>query len=118
MNVSAFLGFLSYLKVLHWNTKSYAHHSVLDQAFGEFSDKIDEFVECFAGKYMLNEFEPVTISFNCKGIGKNDFMDFSAAYEQFRKTVDEYTEDASDLKSLLDDLDNISNKISYLLRMN
>ena len=120
MNVSALLRFLCILKVLHWNTRSHAHHVVFDEAFSEFGSKIDEFVESYAGRYLVTGFDPVDLDF--PGVERDktltsDFTDFTTAYEDFRKFVMNYAEESDELKSLVDDMDNISNKISYLLRM-
>ena len=36
MNFSAFFLFLNTLKTMHWLTKSYAHHKILDEAYNDF----------------------------------------------------------------------------------
>ena len=37
----------------HWNTKSYAEHVALGDFYEEVIDLVDEFVECYQGKFGL-----------------------------------------------------------------
>ena len=49
--VSKFLTYQNQIKILHWQTTSYAEHKTLDGLYGDLSGHIDEFVETFMGKY-------------------------------------------------------------------
>ena len=64
MNFGIFFLFLNTIKSLHWATKSYAHHKVLDDAYNDFSNKIDEFVECCLGSNNVSKFSDISISFD------------------------------------------------------
>lgn len=115
MNVTPFLQFLNYLKVLHWATKSYSHHKVLDEGYSDFGDKIDEFVESFSGLYMIKKFAPVSVSFETSAIDVQH--EFKMVFEAMIAAAEEYADGNSELTSLVDDLNNLGNKISYLLAM-
>ena len=61
-NIKFFLELQSQLKVLHWQTKSYAKH----QAFGETYDKLDEIIDLFVevsigkhGRFTLSDEDSV-----------------------------------------------------------
>lgn len=49
--VTKFLTFLNQVKILHWQTVSYAEHKTLDGIYESLEDNIDEFIETFMGKY-------------------------------------------------------------------
>ena len=49
--VTKFLTYQNQVKILHWQTTSYAEHKTLDGLYGALSGHIDEFVETFMGKY-------------------------------------------------------------------
>lgn len=117
MNFTPFLKLLNVIKVLHWTTKSHAAHKELDEAYDNFSDKIDEFVECYLGKKTSSL--PMTVGVirlpeNCTEDKPLDI--FRLAYEDFHAEIKQYAENSS-MQSLLDDLDNIAYTLTYLLRM-
>jgi len=49
--VTKLLSYQNQVKILHWQTTSYAEHKTLDGLYGDLSGHIDEFVEIFMGKY-------------------------------------------------------------------
>lgn len=49
--VTKLLTFQNQVKILHWQTTSYAEHKTLDGLYADLSGHIDEFVEIFMGKY-------------------------------------------------------------------
>ena len=49
--VTKLLTYQNQVKILHWQTTSYAEHKTLDGLYGNLSEQIDEFVETFMGKY-------------------------------------------------------------------
>lgn len=74
MNFAHFFLFLNYLKTLHWLTKSYAHHKILDEAYSDFSTKIDEFVESCIGVNAPKSFNDIAVSFSVPEEGKTLFF--------------------------------------------
>lgn len=116
MNFSAFFLFLNYLKTLHWLTKSYAHHKILDEAYGDFSAKIDEFVESCIGVNAPNSYKDITISFMIPEEGEDIVFAFERAFDDLMTSINKYA-NRSELESLIDDMNNIANKTIYLLKM-
>jgi len=57
-----FLGMLGQIKVLHWSTTSYAKHKALDELHGSLSDKVDEFIEVYVGKYKKQPIKSLKIN--------------------------------------------------------
>lgn len=49
--VTKLLSYQNQVKILHWQTTSYAEHKTLDGLYGDLSGHVDEFVEIFMGKY-------------------------------------------------------------------
>lgn len=115
MNLSAVFKFLNIVKTLHWITKSHAQHKILDDAFDEFTEKIDEFIECCIGANKIEKFSNIEIEFSIPS--EDDIVQmYEMAFDDLITSLSKYANN-SGLESLLDDLNNIANKISYLLAM-
>lgn len=97
-------------------TKSYAHHKVLDEAHGDFSDKLDEFVESCIGANDVRKFQNVSIAFEMPD-SDDDIVDiFDSAFNDLMTSLGKYANTPA-LESILDDLNNLANKTIYLLKM-
>lgn len=116
MNFSPFFLFLNTIKTLHWLTSSYAHHKILDEAYGDFSDKIDEFVESCIGANSPRKYEDITLTFVMPEDEEDIVIMFERAFDEFSTKINKYANTPS-LESLIDDFNNIANKTSYLLKM-
>lgn len=117
MNFSPFFIFLNTIKSLHWVTKSYAHHKILDEAYSDFSDKIDEFVESCIGINNVKKFDNIEVSAYIPDDEDDIVNAFERAFDDFLTAISKYA-NTNSLESLIDDFNNIANKTSYLLRMN
>lgn len=117
MNFGEFFLFLNTIKTMHWVTKSHAHHKVLDEAYSDFSDKIDEFVESCIGVNNLKSFQNISISFEMPDTEEDIVLIFERAFDDLSTILAKYA-NRPELESLVDDLNNIANKTIYLLRMN
>lgn len=117
MNFSPFFAFLSYIKVLHWLTKSHAHHTILDEAYEDFSEKIDEFVESCIGVNSPKSYKDIKLSFQTPDSEEATVLLFERAFDDFMTSISKYA-NRPELESLVDDLNNIANKTIYLLKMN
>lgn len=115
IDLNPFLEFLSILKVLHWNAKTHTEHVVLGDAYDQFSDKIDEFVENYLGSSQ----DGIGIVGLMAAQYTNDstIKQFQVAFNAFIDRVDEYAHLNVGLQSLRDDLLNIANRTNYLLKM-
>lgn len=49
--VCTFVEVLSQLKVLHWQTESFARHMAYDRIYKSMGDHVDGFIEAYQGKY-------------------------------------------------------------------
>lgn len=116
MNFSPLFTFLNTIKALHWTTKSHAHHKVLDDAYSEFSDKIDEFVESCIGANDVKKFPSISITFDIPEDEEELVYRFQLICDELSTSIAKYA-NTSELESLIDDLNNIANKTIYLLRM-
>lgn len=116
MNFGIFFLFLNSIKTMHWITKSYAHHKVLDEAYEEFSDKIDEFVESFIGSNNIKKFQPISVAFEIPDDEEDIVYRFQLICDELSTNIRKYA-NSSELESLIDDLNNIANKTIYLLKM-
>lgn len=116
MNFGHFFIFLNYLKTLHWLTKSYSHHKVLDEAYSDFSDKIDEFVESCIGVNNPKSYDNITVSFEIPEEDEDIVFIFERAFDDLMTSISKYA-NRPELESLIDDMNNIANKTIYLLKM-
>lgn len=46
-----FLGVLANIRLLHWQTKSYARHIATDNLYSTLDGLVDQFVEAYMGRY-------------------------------------------------------------------
>jgi len=54
------LTFQTQIRILHWQTFSYARHKAFNKAYNDLDEQIDKFVECFQGKYQRFSLKPFT----------------------------------------------------------
>lgn len=117
MNFSVFFTFLNTIKSLHWVAKKHSQHVILDNAYNDFSDKIDEFVECYIGSNEKTKVkETVEVSFTFTNDKEELIYTFNSAFDDFNTIIQKYAND-DHLQSLIDDLNNIYSKTVYLLNM-
>ena len=117
MNFKPFFLFLNTIKTLHWITKSYAHHKILDDAYSDFSDKIDKFVESAIGLNNISSFKDISMVITMPLPDEDIVSVFEGAFNDFNTDIRKFA-NSSELDSLIDDLSNIANKTIYLLKMN
>jgi DNA-binding ferritin-like protein len=120
MKITQFLAFLNQLKVFHWQTKSYAQHIALGEAYETLDELFDKFVEVYYGKYGRPEKEM-----------EYGYKAYSYKLESVVSTIQEYkdtilaslAEDLSsgsnsDLLNIKDEIESEINKLLYLLTLN
>lgn len=116
MNFGEFFLFLNTLKTMHWLTTSYSHHKILDEAYSDFSDKIDEFVESCIGVNNPKNYHNIAVSIEIPDKDEDIVFIFERAFDDLMTSISKYA-NRSELESLIDDLNNIANKTIYLLKM-
>lgn len=118
MHITNFLALQSQLKVLHWQTKSYAEHKALGKAYDTLDGLIDSFVEVHAGKYG-NTLAKTKFDFsilNYKDTNPMSVIDNAISY-LMKDLPLILKEGDSDLLNIRDEMLSTLNQTKYLLRL-
>lgn len=115
---AALLGILNQLKVLHWQTQSYAKHQAFGGAYDDLNGLIDEFVEVYMGKYGRVIIEGDD-SINLVNIGEMDQDEFLGVICDFLHSFDNQFDSNrdTDLLNIRDEMLAVINKLKYLLTL-
>jgi hypothetical protein len=115
---AAFLGILNQLKILHWQTKSYAKHIAYGDAYDALEDLIDSFTEIYMGKYgrVIIEHDD---AINLVNIGETDQDEFLGVICEFLLSMDDKLDQTkdTDLLNIRDEMLAEINKLKYLLTL-
>lgn len=103
------LGVLANVRLMHWQTKSYARHVATDSLLKELTGLIDTFVEAHMGRY-----GPVSVSGSIDLLDKTDPVKYVTAVRD--KTMTFKLKDV-DLISVRDDIIVILNKTLFLFTL-
>ena len=111
------------IKLLHWQTKSYAEHKALNKLFGDFVELTDNLVESVMGKYG----RPVLNSEESTFVVKNYNFDVADDLAQYMKVLyDCYANECkslfnpqvdSEIVNILDEIIAVIDKTKYLLTL-
>lgn len=114
--IEYFLGLLNQIKLFHWSTSSYAIHKALDDFHSSLSDKIDNFIEVYIGKFKKQPFKNFKINMEAvSDITKLDKF-LESEREQVRKMHNQF-KTASELQNILDEIMSEFNKTIYLCNL-
>lgn len=114
--INTMITFQLQLKVLHWQTKSYAQHIAFGGAYDYMTDAIDKFVEVYQGKYgripfntsyKVVDMDAVSPERMCR-----EFTKFLISITDMLKPKED-----SDLLNMRDDMLSEINKLKYLLTL-
>jgi hypothetical protein len=118
MIIKSFLTMQNQIKILHWQTKSYAAHQALGSAYEDLDELIDNFVEVYAGgdDSILNV---GSISMNTHSIDSVNPTEFMSSICEFLsgKLSDAIPEERTDLHNIKDEMIAVVNKTKYLLSL-
>lgn len=118
MIIKSFLTIQSQLKVLHWQTQSYAEHKALGKAYEDLDALVDNFVEVFAGsdRSILDIGSTSMSIYSIDSIKPMDFMD---SVEKFisGSLSESIPEEKTDLHNIKDEMLSVVNKTKYLLNL-
>ena len=104
------------LRILHWQTKSYARHKAYGKTYDELGDLIDEFMEVQMGKYGRFELQDKTIPLeNLEEMTVSDFIDDSIAF--LTDLTNKVDPKDSDLLNIRDEMLAKMNRLKYLLTL-
>jgi len=115
---AAFLGILSQLRVLHWQTKSYAKHVAYGETYDALDELVDSFTEVYMGKYGRIVIEKED-EINLVNIGEMDQDEFLEVICEFLISMNEKLDENkdSDLLNIRDEMLAEVNKLKYLLTL-
>jgi DNA-binding ferritin-like protein len=103
------------LKILHWQTTSYAEHKAFGETYESLSDKFDRIVEVYSGKYKRPKFDGV------RQITLADYDNlkidaFIESFEDFMNNTFMAQQD-SELANIKDEVIADIQKLKYLLSL-
>jgi hypothetical protein len=103
------LGVLANLRLIHWQTKSYARHVASDSLIAELSALTDTFVEAHMGRH-----GPPTVTGSIELL---DRVDAQKYVKSVRDKLMTFTIEEPDLLSVRDDMLVVLNKTLYLFTL-
>jgi hypothetical protein len=115
--VNTLVGIEQQLRILHWQTDSYAQHKAFGETYAALGDLIDAFMEGVMGKYGRFELQSNSVQIiNMNELDLADFIDGSADFlSSLSAQLNPETD--TDLLNIRDEmLSNIS-KLKYLLTL-
>jgi len=112
--VNKLVGIQQQLRILHWQTKSYAKHKAYGETYDGLSDLIDSFLEEYMGKYGRFVLTSKAIQIiNIEDLDVEDFIEGSIAYlTDFTAQLDPSD---TNLLNIRDEMLGLLNKLKYLL---
>ena len=117
--ITTLLTLQAQLRVLHWQTKSYAEHQALGGLYGDLDEKIDDFVETFSGRYGVpaakTDYKLTVVNYK-DNAGVVQILDTAIAYMMKDVPAMLKPED-TDLLNIRDEIVGSMNKTKYLLRL-
>ena len=115
--VNMLVGIEQQLRILHWQTESFAQHKAFGETYAALGDLIDSFMEGIMGKY--GRFQLESNSIQIINMSELDLVDFVEGSAQFLTSLSEQLDPQADtdLLNIRDEmLTNIS-KLKYLLTL-
>lgn len=117
INISLFTNILSMCKGLHWATSSYAKHMALDQAYDDFNEVFDKYVEVAIGIYGRDSLYTTSI-INELCSDESIYLKVSDEFLKCNKELEKINDNHSSLISLYDEIRAIQNQLLYRLTFN
>jgi hypothetical protein len=114
--VQPLLQFQSQLKTWHWMTKSFAQHNAFGDAYEAISDKIDDFVEVYFGRYGREALAGVTLSIRAL-IDEATVTSLLNEFRLYLTGMDREIKSATDLLAIRDDILGEVNHLAYRLTL-
>lgn len=105
----------SQLKVLHWQTESYAEHMAFGRAYDDLDDLIDDMIEVYSGKYQRPKFggmKQITFA----DYGNLKIESFLDAFEDFMRNAFMAQQD-SEIANIRDEIIAVILRLKYLLTL-
>jgi len=115
--VNGLLQIQQQIRILHWQTKSYARHKAYGKTYDQLGDLIDEFMEVHMGKYGRFELQDKRVALeNLEQMTVSDFIDQSIEFLiGITEKVDSKRD--TDLLNIRDEMLAKMNRLKYLLTL-
>ena len=106
------------LKLYHWQTKSYSRHKATCQLYDILSEKSDEFIEVYMGKYQRPEFKD-NFTILIKELNDKNAKELLEEYVSvLKKEISKYIkQNDTDLMNIRDEMLSAINKTIYLFTL-
>jgi DNA-binding ferritin-like protein len=108
------------IRILHWQTDSFARHEAFGKTYEALDKLIDDFVEVHQGKHGRLLFNsPVNVEINnIDNISIVDVLDEASAYLIIAVNETHDSIEDSDCLNIRDEILSVINKLKYLLTLN
>lgn len=117
MNVfDFFIQLQGQLRILHWQTTSFARHKAYDQILGELNDLADTFVETYQGKFGRQKTSGNITLRNISDSELNSFIANTIAFLADPANLG-LTDQDTDLLNMRDEVVGLLNQLRYLLTL-
>lgn len=105
-------------KIFHWQTASYSQHNSFGGVYDSLTEKIDEFIETYMGKYG-RVISAGTFNLSLANYASSDFVAITDGYISFLIGLSSQLDSAkdSDLLNIRDEILGSLNKLKYLLTL-
>jgi hypothetical protein len=105
-------------KIFHWQTMSYSQHNSFGGVYDSLSNKIDEFIETYMGKYG-RVISAGTFNLSLANYASSNFVEVTDGYINFLIGLSNQLDSAkdSDLLNIRDEILGSLNKLKYLLTL-
>lgn len=113
-----FIYFREQIKILHWQTSTYARHMAYDKFYNDMDDLVDSFIETYQGKYGRIMFDGSdNIEFkDSTSIKLKEFLESMTTFLTVELASSLKNED-SDLLNIRDEMLGKLNTLKYLLTL-
>lgn len=111
-----FMSLIGQVKLFHWATKSYVHHKALDELHSALSDKVDLFVEAYAGKMDAQPFGKFTVSTKAHSDASKAIKYLETERQKLEKLHDKLDKQP-ELSNILEEMMAEISKAIYLMRL-
>ena len=114
-----FIGLQEQLRVLHWQTKSYARHKAYGKKYDAIGDLVDSFIEIYMGKNGIVSFDGEGGTINLKNTNSLNLNDFFKNNLNFLISLENNLDGKkdSDLLNIKDEIMAELNQLRYLLSL-
>ena len=118
MIIPKLLGLQNQIRVMHWQTESYAEHKALGKAYDALDGLIDQFVEVHSGKYG-NTLAKSNFQFSAVNYKDANVMALIDSYISYltNELPQVCKEGDTDLLNIRDEMLSVLNQTKYLLRL-